>query len=151
MIRSNFCFNSDSVISFLYILKSRIIKTSCFLRKIFEKFQKLFKISLYLYMYQVSYGWWVIYKQVQFLGRWGRLQTWCILRKCMPNAFDADGVAGVLVHPVAIKATNVFHWNSMKFGTIGLLSMQMTNFVKLAQIYTKSLIFQRVCQWFFHA
>ena len=33
-----------------------IIKTSCFLRKIFEKFQKLFKISLYLYMYQVSYG-----------------------------------------------------------------------------------------------
>ena len=32
-----------------------------------------------------------------------------ILRKCMPNAFDADGVAGVLVHPVVIKATNAFH------------------------------------------
>ena len=29
-----------------------------------------------------------------------------ILRKCMPNAFDADGVAGVLVHPVVIKTTN---------------------------------------------
>ena len=27
---------------------------------------------------------------------------------CMPNAFDADGVAGVLVHPVVIKATNEF-------------------------------------------
>ena len=32
-----------------------------------------------------------------------------ILRKCMPNAFDADGVAGALVHPVVIKATNAFH------------------------------------------
>ena len=32
-----------------------------------------------------------------------------ILRKCMPNAFDADGVVGVLVHPVVIKTTNVFH------------------------------------------
>jgi len=29
-----------------------------------------------------------------------------ILRKCMPNAFDADGVVGVLVHPVVIKITN---------------------------------------------
>lgn len=29
-----------------------------------------------------------------------------ILRKCMPNAFDADGVVGVLVHPVVIKTTN---------------------------------------------
>ena len=29
------------------------IKTSCFLRKIFEKFLKFFKISLYLYMYEV--------------------------------------------------------------------------------------------------
>lgn len=29
-----------------------------------------------------------------------------ILRKCMPNAFDADGVGGVLVHPVVIKTTN---------------------------------------------
>ena len=28
-----------------------------------------------------------------------------ILRKCMPNAFDADGVVGVLVHPVVIKTT----------------------------------------------
>lgn len=32
-----------------------------------------------------------------------------ILRKCMPNAFDANGVVGVLVHPVVIKATNAFH------------------------------------------
>ena len=31
-----------------------------------------------------------------------------ILRKCMPNAFNADGVAGVLVHPVVIKTTNDF-------------------------------------------
>ena len=29
-----------------------------------------------------------------------------ILRKCMPNAFDADGVVGVLVHPVVMKTTN---------------------------------------------
>jgi putative transposase len=32
-----------------------------------------------------------------------------ILRKCMPKAFDADGVEGVLVHPVVIKTTNGFH------------------------------------------
>lgn len=32
-----------------------------------------------------------------------------ILRKCMPNAFDADGVVGVLVHPVVMKTTNAFH------------------------------------------
>lgn len=29
-----------------------------------------------------------------------------ILKKCIPNAFDADGVVGVLVHPVVIKTTN---------------------------------------------
>ena len=32
-----------------------------------------------------------------------------ILLKCMPNAFNADGVGGVLVHPVVIKTTNNFH------------------------------------------
>ena len=31
-----------------------------------------------------------------------------ILRKCMPKAFDADGVVGVLVHPVVIKTANGF-------------------------------------------
>ena len=29
-----------------------------------------------------------------------------ILRKCKPNAFDANGVMGVVVHPVIIKITN---------------------------------------------
>ena len=32
-----------------------------------------------------------------------------ILKKCIPNAFDANGVEGVLVHPVVIKTTNGFH------------------------------------------
>jgi len=32
-----------------------------------------------------------------------------ILRKCIPNAFDADGVVGVLVHLVVMKTTNGFH------------------------------------------
>ena len=27
-------------------------------------------------------------------------------KECMPNAFDADGVVGVLVHPVVMKTTN---------------------------------------------
>lgn len=28
-----------------------------------------------------------------------------ILRKCKPEAFEADGVAGALVHPVVMKTT----------------------------------------------
>lgn len=40
-------------------------------------------------------------------GQW--YYKYIILRKCMPNAFDADGVVGVLVHPVVMKTTNVFH------------------------------------------
>lgn len=50
-----------------------------------------------------------------FRSRDGRLinadvnGSYNILRKCMPKAFGADGVEGVLVHPVVIKTTNVFH------------------------------------------
>ena len=55
-----------------------IIKTFHVLRRIFERFLKPFKNQ----------------------------KTTIIRKYLMKNASDADGVAGVLVHPVVIKTTN---------------------------------------------
>ena len=66
-----------------------------------------FKISQYAKRYGVSIR--TVWNWMCRLINAGVNGSYNILRKCMPNAFDADGVAGVLVHPVVIKATNAFH------------------------------------------
>ena len=44
--------------------------------------------------------------QMMKLNNAERNGAYNIMRKCKPEAFDADGVKGVVVHPIFIKNIN---------------------------------------------